>query len=219
MFLLATGLILLGGFTALLGQKLFRLLLPIVGFVAGVMVGFGGVQGIFGTNVISLTIAILMAIIVGVVMAVLSFAFYDLAVVVLVAILGASAFSYLGVAIGLEDNGFILFLLGLAGAVMGIIFASGSALSIGLVFAATAFLGVALILAGVFLFAGEVTVDQLNENGIIASVVETVDQSFLWFFVWLAGSIAAMYAQMAIAASEFMALTDSYEFSEKKGKK
>lgn len=217
MFLLATGLILLGGFTALLGQRLFRVLLPIVGFVVGVMVGFGGVQGVFGKGAISLTIAILMALIVGVIMAVLSFAFYDLAVVVLMAMLGASAFTYLGVAIGLENNGLILFLLGLAGAVIGIILASGSALSVSLVFAATAFLGVALVLAGVMLIAGEVSVDQLHDNGIIATVIDTVDQSFLWFFVWLAGSIAALYGQMAIAANEFM--TDAYEFSEKKGKK
>ena len=37
--------------------------------------------------------------------------------------------------------------------------------------------------------------------------------SMIIFFVWLAGSIAAMYAQMALAAQEFM--TDAYEYSEK----
>ncbi len=217
MFLLATGLILLGGFTALLGQRLFRILLPIAGLVVGVMVGFGGVQGVFGKGAISLSIAILMAIIVGVIMAVLSFAFYDLAVVVLMAMLGASALTYLGIAIGLENNGLILFLLGLTGAVLGIILSAGSALSVSLVFAATAFLGTALVMAGVLLIVGEVSVDQLHDEGIIASVIETVDQSFIWFFVWLAGSIAALYGQMAIATNEFM--TDAYEFSEKKGKK
>ncbi len=214
MFLLATGLILLGGFTALLGQRLFRVLLPIVGFVVGLMVGFGGVQGVFGSGAISLTIAILMAVIVGVIMAVLSFAFYDLAVIVLMTVLGASAFTYLGIAIGLQDNGFILFLLGVAGAVMGFILSAGSALSLSLVFAATSFLGVALVLAGIFLFVGEVSVDELNENGIIPSVINTVDQSFLWFFVWLAGSVVAMNAQIAIAKRELM--TTMYEFSESK---
>lgn len=214
MFLLATGLILLGGITALLGQRLFRVLLPIVGFVVGLMVGFGGVQGVFGSGAISLSIAIVMALIVGVIMAVLSFAFYDLAVIVLMTVLGAAAFTYVGVAIGLGDNGFILFLLGVAGAVIGFVLSAGSALSLSLVFAATSFLGVALVLAGVFLFVGEVSVDELNENGIIASVIETVDQSFLWFFVWLAGSVVAMNAQIAIAKRELM--SSVYEFSESK---
>lgn len=214
MFLIATGLILLGGFMALFGFKLFRLLLPIVGLVVGVMVGFGGVQGVFGSGAVSLTIAVLMAIIVGVIMALLSFAFYDIAVVVLMAVLGASAFSYLGIAIGLENNGFILFLLGLAGAVLGIMLSAGSYLSTSIVFAATSFLGVALIMGGVLIFAGDINLDQLHDPGIIRSVVATVDQSFLWLFVWLAGSIAAMYAQIGLAEKELM--TDSFEFIEQK---
>lgn len=214
MFLLATGLILLGGLTALLGQRLFRLLLPIAGLVVGIMVGFGGVQAVFGTGVISLSIAILMAVIVGVIMAILSFAFYELAVVILVAMLGATALTYLGVAIGLEDNGFILFLLGLTGAVLGIVMSAGSGLSVSLVFAVTAFLGTALVLGGVMIFAGEITLDQLQDQGVLRSVIDTVDQSFVWFFVWLAGSVAALYGQMVIAQREFM--TDSFEYVESK---
>jgi hypothetical protein len=214
MFLVATGLILLGGVFALLGQKLFRLLLPLVGFVVGVMVGFGGVQGIFGRGVISLTVAIVMALIVGVIMAVLSFLFYEIAVVILMAMLGASALTYLGVAIGLENNGLVLALLGIAGGIIGLIFGLSSNISIALIFAATAFLGVALVLAGVFLLVGEYSLDQLDQNGIIPSVIETVDQSFLWFFVWVAGSIVAMNAQINIAKRE---LVDSgFEFVELK---
>ena len=83
MLILAAALILLGGVTAVLGLKLFRLLLPIVGLVAGVMVGFGGVQGVFGTGAISLAIAIVMALIVGVIMAILSFVFYEIAVYII----------------------------------------------------------------------------------------------------------------------------------------
>lgn len=210
MLIMATGLILLGGFTALFGQKLFRVLLPLAGLVTGVLVGFGGVQGVFGTGAISLTIAVLMAVIVGVVMAVLSFAFYEVAVVVLMAMLGASALTFLGIAIGLENNGFVLFLLGLSGAVLGVILTAGSGLSVGLVFSVTALLGVAMVLAGVFLFTGDISLDQLHEQGIIRSVLATVDQSFLWLFVWLAGSIVAMNFQAKIAARELF--DNSFEF-------
>lgn len=211
MVFIAAGLIILGGLTALLGQKLFRALLPIVGLVVGVMVGFGGVQSVFGSGAISLTIAVVMALIVGVIMAVLSFVFYDIAVTVFVTLLGASVFSYLGIAVGLQDSGFVLFLLGLAGGIMGFVFASSSMLSVHLVFSVTAFLGVGLILAGVFLLVGQLSLEQLHENGIIPAVVDTVDQSFLWLFVWLAGSIVAMNAQVRIAEQEFMNNTLAYE--------
>src|SRR6187402_1421361 len=111
MVIIATALIILGGISALIGVKIFRILLPIIGLVAGVMVGFGGVQAVFGTGVISTTIAVVMSVVVGVIMALLSFLFYELAIMILAVMLGAAAFSYLGVAIGLGDAGFILFLL------------------------------------------------------------------------------------------------------------
>lgn len=217
MLLVATGLIVLGGVTALFGQQLFRILLPIVGFVVGAMVGFGGVQAVFGKGVISITIALLMAIIVGLVMALLSFAFFDLAVTILVVLLGASVFSYLGVAIGLQDNGFILFLLGLAGGVLGLVWAISTPLSIEFVIGATALLGVAMIMSGVLLFAGEVSLDQLDEQGVIGTVTETVDQSFLWLFVWIAGSIVAVRAQVAAASREM--LPAGFEYKPKKTSK
>jgi hypothetical protein len=214
MILLASALILLGVVFAVMGQKLFRVLLPIVGLIVGMMVGFGGVQGVFGSGTISLTIAVVMALIVGAIMTLLSFAFYDLAVTLLVALMGASAFTYLGIALGLENNGFILFLLSLSGFIMGLILAANSMLSVSLVFGATAFIGVALVLAGVFLLVGEVSLDQLNETGILRSVVEVVDQSFIWLFVWIAGSIVAMNAQIKLATQEFM--SDTYAYTAKK---
>lgn len=213
MLVFATGLILVGGLLALYGHKLFRILLPIAGLVVGAMVGFTGVQAVLGTGAISLSIAILMAVIVAVIMALLSFAFYDLAVIILTALLGASVLTFLGIAIGLEDNGFILFLLGLAGAVMGIVAATGSYLSTGLIFAVTSMVGVALILAAVMLFAGELTLDQLHDEGVVRAVVNEVDQSFLWLFVWLAGSLVAMNVQMKLATQEF--ITSTFEYSEK----
>lgn len=204
MVVAAAALIVFGVFCALMGQKLFRLLLPVVGFIAGVMVGFGGVQAVFGTGAVSLTIGIITALIVGALMAVLSFVFYHVAVVVLTAVLGASAFSFLGIALGLGDNGFILTLLGLGGAIVGAMFAASSTLSIELVFTLTAFLGVSYVMAGIMLLVGDINLDQLQDNGIVASVLQTVDQSFIWFFVWFGGSLMAASVQRRLAVEEFM---------------
>lgn len=204
MIIIATGLILIGGISALVGVKLFRLLLPLIGLVAGFMVGFGGVQAVFGTGAVSTTIAVVMAVIVGAIMALLSFLFFELAIVILSMVVGASLMTFLGVAIGLENAGFILFLLGLTGAVFGFLVSAGSNLSAAFVIFMTSMLGVGYILAGVLLLVGAISLDDLSNGGIIPAVVETVDQSFLWLFVWIAGTIVSTNVQTKSLAQEFM---------------
>ncbi len=211
MIIIATGLILLGGISALLGVKVFRLLLPLLGFVSGVMVGFGGVQAVFGTGVISTTIAVVMAVIIGAIMALLSFMFYELAIIILSMMLGASFMTYLGVAVGLENAGFVLFLLGLSGAILGFLLSAGSNLAVSFVIVGTAMLGVAYILAGVLLLVGSLSLDDLSNGGIVQSVVQTVDQSFLWLLVWIGGTIVAMQVQSAALMQEFM--DNRYEYT------
>jgi hypothetical protein len=145
-----------------------------------------------------------MAVIVGAIMALLSFLFYEIAIMILSIMVGASAMTYLGVALGLENAGFVLFLLGLSGAILGFVVAASSNLSVSFVIVVTSMLGVAYILAGVLLLVGAISLDDLSNGGIIPAVVETVDQSFLWFFVWLAGTIVAMNVQTKALAQEFM---------------
>jgi hypothetical protein len=215
MIIVATGLILLGGISALLGVKLFRLLLPLIGLVTGVIVGFGGVQAVFGTGVISTTIAVVMAVVVGAIMALLSFMFYEIAIVILSMMLGVSFMTYLGVAIGLENAGFVLFLLGLTGAILGFLIAAGSNLSVSFIIVGTAMMGVAYVLAGILLLVGALSLDDLSNGGIIPSVVQTVDQSFLWLLVWIGGTVVAMQVQTAALVQEFMDNQFEYTVSKK----
>lgn len=212
MVIVATGLIILGGLCALMGQKVFRILLPVVGFIAGIMVGFSGVQSVFGTGVISLSVALVIALILGVIMAVLSFMFYEIAAIVLIVLMGSAAFTYLGLALGLNESGFLLAMLSIAGAVLGFVYATTTNVTIRLIFAVTSFIGVAYVMAGVLLLVGELSLDQLNEGGIVRAVIDTVDQSFLWLFVWVGASLVAMNVQAEIAKREFM--DNLYAFKE-----
>ena len=200
MVLAATGLIVLGGVSALMGLRLVRTLLPILGFVAGLGVGFGGVQSIFGTGVISLAISIVMALIVAVIMAVLSYLFYEMGIVILAAVVGATALSYLGIAIGLEDNGVVLFLMGLAGAIMAFVWATSRPISGDVTVAVTSLIGTLLVLSGVMVLVGEISLDQLNDTGIIRTTLSVVDQAFLWFIAWFGGSMIAANVQSKTAA-------------------
>lgn len=214
MVFIAFALILLGGFTAIFGHNLFRAILPLVGLVAGVMVGFGGVQGVFGTGVISTTIALLMAVVVGVVMALLSFVFFEVAVTVLSAMAGAALASYLGVVLGLGENGFLLALLSIAGAVLGFVFATSRPLmSSSFVIVLTSFVGVSFAFAGVMLLVGETNLDTLQNQGIIASVIDVADQSFLWLLGWIGAALLAMNVQKRLLMYEI--INNNYVFIEK----
>ena len=80
MVLLAISLIGLGVAVGLLGFQLFRVLLPLAGLAAGAIIGFTGMQGIFGTGVVSTTVATIVAIVFALTLALLSYLFFDVAV-------------------------------------------------------------------------------------------------------------------------------------------
>lgn len=212
MVLVAILLLITGLLVGLLGHKLFRLFMPLLGLVGGAAVGFVGFQGVFGTGAVSTTVAVFVAIIVGLILALLSFVFFEIALTVYMALLGASAFSYLGIALGLSENGFVLFLLTVAGFVLGLSIAGSKGFSSSMVMTITALAGTALVLASVFLIVGNVSLTQLHEQGIVRSVLGVVDQSFLWLFVWLAGSLIAVHIQRMTLLQEI--LDNKYQFTD-----
>jgi len=190
-------LIVVGLAVGLLGYKLFRVLLPIAGLVVGAVVGFTGIQGIFGTGVTSTTIAILVAIVVALVLGVLSYAFFDIALTVLMGLALSSLFVLFGVALGLSHEGFVVFLLSVTGFILGIVLATSSAfLAENLVTLVSGFVGAGFILAGIFLLGSGVHLQDLHDKGIIVSVAERVSSSFWWALVWVAGAIVMRHIQL-----------------------
>ena len=213
MLLTATMLIALGVLSSLLGLKLFKILLPLLGLVSGIMVGFAGVQGVFGSGTLSTTMAVFVSFVVGLLLAVLSYVFFELAVIVFVALIGASAFSYLGVALGLREEGFLVFMLALSGAIIGATVAARYGVGAQIVVALTSMLGVAWILAGFMLVVGKVSLDEIAATSVAATMLRIVDQSFLWFFVWFGGSLVAMQVQHRLARLD--TFTTAFEYDGK----
>ncbi len=211
MIFIATLLLAFGLVASLLGLKLFKLLLPLLGLVSGFMVGFVGVQGVFGSGGLSNVMAVMVALVFGVVLAVLSFMFFDIAIVVLSALVGASALSYLGVALGLNQDGFVVFLLAVTGAVWGFMAAQRYPIGVQLVITLTSLIGVAYVLTGFMLVAGTVSLEQLNNQGVVTTLLRVVDQSFLWFFVWIGGSVLAMQIQYRLAVIDALSNVFAYE--------
>lgn len=215
MLIISLLLLMVGAASALLGFQLFRVLLPLVGLVAGTVIGFTGFQGVFGSGAVSTTVAVFVAIAVGILMAVLSYLFFGVAVTVFYGLVGASALSFLGIALGLNQNGFVVFLLGLAGFIMASSYAMSTPSNESLIIAMTSLVGVALVLAGVFLVVGEVTLNELSEQGVVSSVLRVVDQSFLWLFVWLGGSLVAMQLQARTLTNEILGSQYQYNVKNK----
>lgn len=197
MVLLAISLIIIGVVVGLLGYQLFRLLLPIAGLVAGSIIGFTGVQGLFGTGVTATTIAVIVAVVFGLVMALLSYLFFDIALAVFLGVLFASVFALFGVALGLQENGFVVALLSIAGFIIGLLMVSSVVTSVNAVVTVSGLLGAGYILAGVFLLAGGIEAQQLLDSGVLKSLAEEVGSSFFWVLIWIGGGVAFRYFQMA----------------------
>jgi len=212
MLVVATALVIVGVVVALLGERVFRVALPIIGFVAGLMVGFSGVQAVFGVNAISLPIAVITGVLVGALMAVLSYLYFDIAVMVLVAALSMYALVFLGVALGLQDNGFILTVLAFAGIVGGVAIALAAPVSRSLVVVVSSFYGVAMVLCGILLVAGDLSLNDLQEHGILRAVTDTVKDQFVWILVWVGGGLISTHVQLA--ASKVSLLDDSLAYKE-----
>lgn len=197
MVLLAISLIVIGVTVGLLGFQLFRVLLPVAGLVAGIIIGFTGVQGLFGTGVTATTIAVIAAVVFGLVMALLSYMFFDIALAVFLGVLFASVFALFGVALGLQENGFVVALLSVAGFIIGLLMVSSVVTSVNAVVTVSGFLGAGYILAGVFLLAGGIETQQLLDNGVLKSLAQEVGSSFFWVLIWIGGGVAFRYFQMA----------------------
>ena len=203
MIFVAAALVIVGVAIALLGERAFRVVLPIIGFIAGIMVGYSGIQAVFGIGIISFPIAIITALLVGAILGALSYLYFDLAIVLLVSVITGYGAMYLGIALGLSDNGFWLGLLTFAGAILGLAVAMMLPMGQSLVVVVTSFYGVAMVLAGLFLVGGSVTADQL-QHGILATVTDRVHDHFMWILIWTGASLVACYIQIAAINKRMM---------------
>jgi len=202
MILFAFALLAVGLLSAALGARLAKSLMPLFGLFVGTVVGYTGVQGVFGTGVLSSTMAVFVAFAVGVLLALLSYVFFDLAVTVLMGLTFASVLSYMGIALGLRENGFVVLMLWVAGLVIGLRYAMKNPTTEAFLIYLTSFMGVGMVLASILLISGDLSLTQLYESGVVVSTLGVVKQSFLWLLVWLGGSMIAAQIQVSSLAAE-----------------
>lgn len=193
--LIALLLIAVGVVSSLFGYVLFRLVLPIIGFMTGLVIGFSGVQAVFGANVWSFFAASLTAVFVGLLFALVAHFYYTIGVMVVAGSIFAGILAFFGTAIGLSEQGFIVFLLSLTGAIIGGLAVLRYGLQHSLVVTLTSLFGVAAILLSGFLLFSDVSVAQLHEQGILATMATTIGTSWIWLFVLIGGTVFASALQ------------------------
>ncbi len=183
--------IVLGAGVCFLGLRLWFIMLPIWGFVAGFFVGAGAVTAIFGDGFLSTVSGWVVGIVVGLIFALLSYLVWYAGAIIAAGAVGALAGSGLMGAVDVE-TGWIVFLAAAAGAFLFGLFALASALPVWVVIVGTASSGAAAAIAGVQLVFGRIDLEELERGATWAMI----DDSFFWLVVWVVIACLGIFVQV-----------------------
>jgi hypothetical protein len=182
-----------GAFLCFWGYRLFLVMLPIWSFFAGFWLGAKGVTILFGEGFLATATGATTGLILGIILAIFSWQFYDLGVAVLGAVIGAWLGSNMMEALGFGTASMAT-----------ISVAAGSAIAIGvltyirhwqqfLVMIVSAIAGANAIVAGFLLLGGRVSIEALRNTG--SSIRPTLGDSAIWLIIWLGLAIAGIVLQ------------------------
>jgi hypothetical protein len=175
------------------GYRIFLVILPVLGFFAGLWLCWTIIEFIFGASFWASLAGILIGFLIGAILAVLSYFFYIIGVVLVAGAIGAALATALMNALGFE-TGLIPTLIIIAAALGGAVITYMLNLQKYVVTGLTVIFGADLvILAGLVLF-GTVTLDSLREGGNLIAPV--LDQSWIAMIIWLGIAIAGFIFQV-----------------------
>jgi Domain of unknown function (DUF4203) len=204
--LLVAILVALVGLAALVvGYRLFRLLLPVWGFVVGFFAGAGFIANWLGEGFLEGILGIGLGVLLGIALAFVAYALWWIGVVIALGGLGFALGYAILPAIGL-DTEFLALLLGLAvGSVLAVA-AILLHLPRALIVVITSLWGSAAVIGGVLVLFNQVEPETLG-TGAVAGAIGT---SFFWTVVWIALAVIGMGIQWVTAPEyELYPLDDS----------
>lgn len=176
------------------GYRWFRILLPLWAFFFGLSAVTALTSGIFGQNFFSTALACIPGVIVGLVLAVLSYFFFSLAVMFWAGSVGFAVAAGLLAALGI-NGWFIVGLAGIFGAFVFVGIAMRNDFKKYLPIFLTAGAGATMILSAVLLFFGK-PLEQLNW-GTIYGPLANGGNSFLAIVLWVVLTFVGMGIQSA----------------------
>ena len=181
--------ILIGLIACLAGYAVFRIVLPILGFVVGFGLGAQLAATIFDQPYLDTPLSWIVAIVVGLVVATIAFAWWYISVALTIAGLGYAIGYGAAIGLGLTVTGSVV-----AGVVVAVLFALAAIIlrvPIGVVIVVTAFWGSSALIGGVLVLMNRIEPRQLR-NGTVDVVIA---QSALLLAVWVALGILGVLVQ------------------------
>jgi len=178
----ALGLLLIGGLFCFAGFRFFRWLLPFFGFIAGFWLGEGLISALFEYTTTMVIIGWGVGLIVGLILAGLSYFLFKAGIVILGALFGFWLTAALIAAVGLE-NAVLGLLLSIVGAIIFALLTMRANLQAVLVQIITALFGGTLFLTGFAILLGVITVAQFRANTFVLRGI--IESSPLWLLLWV----------------------------------
>jgi hypothetical protein len=184
---------LLGLAFLLVGYRFFMALLPIWGFFAGFWLGAMATTWILGTGFLATVAGWVVAFVVGLIAAVLSYLFYLVGVAIVAAAIGAALGSGVMTAIGFQPGLMVTIV-----AIVSALVAAGLTLLLNIqkyviiVFASIG--GASFLVISALLLLGQITLADLQGGGNLMGPIFA--SSFLWWLVWAAVAVVGVVFQI-----------------------
>ena len=177
----------------LAGYRFFLFLLPIWGFFAGLWLGAQTVSILLGEGFLVSVTGLVVGLFVGLILAVLSYFFYAVGVL----LLGATFGYWLGTAVlyafGL-DSGFVVTITSIITALVFAVLTVLLDVKKHLIVVITALTGASGILLSILLVFGQISITDL-QIGAAQAMGAILESSVLWFLLWLILGIAGIAVQ------------------------
>ncbi len=186
-------LIVLGGFLALAGLRVFFIALPIMGFIVGMSGGLALMDHLFDNRFLSTTTGIIVGIVLGIVGAAISYIYWYVAIVLGAAFIGASLGAGLMNAFNVNSQ-FVILVVAVIGAIILGLMTVLLDLPIYWVIVNTAFVGATILIAGAMLALNRVDRVDLGYGTVWAAI----DESWFWVIAWVVVAAVGIGAQLSM---------------------
>jgi len=193
---------------AFMGYAAFRILLPILGFLAGLWLGMDLVTN-FASNfpILGISLGLILGLVLGAVFAAIAYFVYAFAVLIFGLALGYALGAGFMYAIGFPTP-IINFFVGVTvAAVMGYLFFKVDMPKL-YIMGITAFAGASAMIAGVLVLFGRIPPSQLGLSFIDAYIA----QSWFWIVVWIVIGTVGFFAQYQMTQMSQSMVPEAYSY-------
>lgn len=191
-----------------MGYAAFRILLPILGFLAGLWLGMDIVKD-FSMNypLLGVSLGLILGLVLGGIFAAIAYFVYSLAIVIFGVSLGYALGAGFMLLIGFP-NGILTFLVGVVVAVaMGILFMRTDMPKLYII-GLTAFAGASALIAGVLVLFGQIPPSELG----LSFVNAYIGQSWFWILIWVILGTVGFFVQYQMVQMAQTVVPEAYSY-------